>query len=149
MATPSSILAWRILWTEEPGGLQLVRSRRVRQDLAVKQQQYQAHLCTWVKVPDHPTKPLVICPLPFFPACLPHSGHPSFFQVSELCSLSQGSCTSYVLCPQLRRYPLHFHQIRCQTFQAATREAECQALQWPARGLSQDEGTTGVQMRLD
>ena len=22
MATPSSILAWRILWTEEPGGLQ-------------------------------------------------------------------------------------------------------------------------------
>ena len=22
MATPSSILAWKILWTEEPGGLQ-------------------------------------------------------------------------------------------------------------------------------
>ena len=25
MATLSSILAWRILWTEEPGGLQLQR----------------------------------------------------------------------------------------------------------------------------
>ena len=29
MATHSSILAWRIPWTEEPGGLQLVGSRRV------------------------------------------------------------------------------------------------------------------------
>ena len=30
MATHSSILAWRIPWTEEPGGLQSVRSHRVR-----------------------------------------------------------------------------------------------------------------------
>ena len=29
MATHSSILAWRIPWTEEPGGLQLVGSQRV------------------------------------------------------------------------------------------------------------------------
>ena len=29
MATPSSILAWRIPWTEEPGGLQSMRSQRV------------------------------------------------------------------------------------------------------------------------
>ena len=32
MATHSSILAWRILWTEEPGGLQSIRSQRVRHD---------------------------------------------------------------------------------------------------------------------
>ena len=32
MATHSSILAWRILWTEEPGGLQSMGSQRVRQD---------------------------------------------------------------------------------------------------------------------
>ena len=32
MATHSSILAWRILWTEEPGGLQSMGSERVRQD---------------------------------------------------------------------------------------------------------------------
>ena len=31
MATHSSILAWRILWTEEPGGLQSRGSQRVRQ----------------------------------------------------------------------------------------------------------------------
>ena len=32
MATPSSIPAWRILWTEEPGRLQSMGSQRVRQD---------------------------------------------------------------------------------------------------------------------
>ena len=30
MATHSSILAWRIPWTEEPGGLQSIRSQRIR-----------------------------------------------------------------------------------------------------------------------
>ena len=34
MATHSNILAWRILWTEEPGGLQSMGSQRVRQDWA-------------------------------------------------------------------------------------------------------------------
>ena len=28
MATCSSILVWRILWTEEPGGLQLMRLQK-------------------------------------------------------------------------------------------------------------------------
>ena len=32
MATHSSILAWRIPWTEEPGGLQALGSQRVRHD---------------------------------------------------------------------------------------------------------------------
>ena len=32
MATHSSVLAWRIPWTEEPGGLQSVGSQRVGQD---------------------------------------------------------------------------------------------------------------------
>ena len=32
MATPSSILAWRISWTEEPGGLQSIVSKRVGHD---------------------------------------------------------------------------------------------------------------------
>ena len=30
MATHSSILAWRIPWTEEPGGLQSMESQKVR-----------------------------------------------------------------------------------------------------------------------
>ena len=32
MATHSSSLAWRIPWTEESGGLQFMRSQRVRRD---------------------------------------------------------------------------------------------------------------------
>ena len=36
MATHCSILAWRIPWTEEPGGLQYIRSQRVGYDLATK-----------------------------------------------------------------------------------------------------------------
>ena len=34
MATHSSILAWRIRWTEEPGGLRSTGSQRVRQQLS-------------------------------------------------------------------------------------------------------------------
>ena len=32
MATHSNILAWEIPWTEERGGLQCMRSQRVRHD---------------------------------------------------------------------------------------------------------------------
>ena len=32
LATHSSILAWEIPWTEEPGGLQSLGSQRVRHD---------------------------------------------------------------------------------------------------------------------
>ena len=39
LATHSSMLAWEIPWTEEPGGLQSVGSQRVRNDLATKLQQ--------------------------------------------------------------------------------------------------------------
>ena len=41
MATHSSILAWKIPWTEDPGGLQSMGSQRVGHDLATKQQQQQ------------------------------------------------------------------------------------------------------------
>ena len=36
MATHSSILAWRTLWTEEPGGLQSKGSQRAGHDLVTK-----------------------------------------------------------------------------------------------------------------
>ena len=35
MATHSSILAWKTLWTEEPGGLQSMGLQRVRSDWAI------------------------------------------------------------------------------------------------------------------
>ena len=36
MATHSSILAWKIPWTEEPGGLQSMGLQRLRCDLATE-----------------------------------------------------------------------------------------------------------------
>ena len=39
MAIHSSILAWRIPWTEELGRLQSMGSQRVGHDLAIKQKQ--------------------------------------------------------------------------------------------------------------
>ena len=36
MATHSSVLAWRILWTEEPGGLQSTGTQRLGHDLVTK-----------------------------------------------------------------------------------------------------------------
>ena len=34
MSTHSSILAWRIPWTEEPGGLQSIESQRAGHDIS-------------------------------------------------------------------------------------------------------------------
>ena len=38
MEIHSSILAWRIPWTEEPGGLQSMKSKRLGHDLGTEQQ---------------------------------------------------------------------------------------------------------------
>ena len=38
MATHSSIIAWKIPWTEEPGRLQSMGSQRVGHDLVIKPQ---------------------------------------------------------------------------------------------------------------
>ena len=40
MATHSSILAWEIPWTVEPGGLQSMGLQRIEHDLEAKQQQH-------------------------------------------------------------------------------------------------------------
>ena len=40
MAPHSSTLAWRVPWTEEPGGLQSMGLQRVRHDLATKPPPY-------------------------------------------------------------------------------------------------------------
>ena len=39
VTTPSSILAWEILWTEEPGRLQSMGWQRVGHDWETKQQE--------------------------------------------------------------------------------------------------------------
>ena len=56
MASHSSILAWEIPGTEEPGGLQFMESQRAGQNLASKQQQAK---CIYVSpnLQIHPTLP--------------------------------------------------------------------------------------------
>ena len=48
MATHSSILAWRIPWTEEPGKLQSMGSQRVGHNLVTKQQGNFAYWLHWI-----------------------------------------------------------------------------------------------------
>ena len=50
MAAHSSILAWKIPWTEEPGGLQSMGSQRVRHDLATEHARRHAltHAISWI-----------------------------------------------------------------------------------------------------
>ena len=43
MATCSSVLAWRIPWTEEHGGLQSIGLQRVRHDWMTKRAHTQTH----------------------------------------------------------------------------------------------------------
>ena len=45
MATPSSVLAWRIPWTEEPGGLQSMGPQRVGHDWATNPHQSRQQTC--------------------------------------------------------------------------------------------------------
>ena len=44
MATHSSVLAWEMTWTDEPGGLQSMGSQRVRYELATE------HISTSVSI---------------------------------------------------------------------------------------------------
>ena len=44
MATHSSSLAWRLLWTAEPGGLLSMGSQRARHYLTTEQRQLQSFL---------------------------------------------------------------------------------------------------------
>ena len=91
MATHSSILAWRIPWTEEPGGLQSMRSQRVGpdwSDLTHTQGEKER------KGKEKRTVGQMVFFL-FFSSCLalPHSRmlcfHPStHIPISNLCSLS-------------------------------------------------------------
>ena len=46
MAPHSSTLAWKIPWTEEPGGLQCMGSQRVGHDSVTKQQRLILQRCT-------------------------------------------------------------------------------------------------------
>ena len=78
MATYSNILAREIPWTEEPGGLQSMGSKRVRHCLATKEQ----HIYLWSRYDEFSLKLLSLkCPLNYLFAlysiesCFYHQSH--------------------------------------------------------------------------
>ena len=66
MATHSSIVAWEIPWTEEPGGLQSDGGKSAGHDLVTKQQQFPRKAWGQGKftVPSNHTFPLFLLALP-------------------------------------------------------------------------------------
>ena len=54
MATHRRILAWRIPWTKEPGGLHSMGSQRLKHDLATKKQQVDSELSCLVLSLSYP-----------------------------------------------------------------------------------------------
>ena len=52
MATHSSIPAWEIRWTEEPGGLQSMGLQRLGHNLVTKQQQREAYIQKSMQIMD-------------------------------------------------------------------------------------------------
>ena len=61
MATHSSILVWKIPWTEKPGRLQVMGLQRVRQDLVTKQQQEEPRVLPAILSPK-PSSPRPFSP---------------------------------------------------------------------------------------
>ena len=59
VATHSSILAWRIPWTEEPGGLQSMESHRVRHDWATHTHTHTHSLSLSLSPPISPRLPFL------------------------------------------------------------------------------------------
>ena len=54
MATHCSVLAWKITWMEEPGGLHSMGSERVEHNLATEQQQQQQFLIGALSTSEDP-----------------------------------------------------------------------------------------------
>ena len=61
MATHSSILAWEILWTEEPGGLQSMGSERVVHKSATRHAY--THTFSYISLLQEPALALPCCHL--------------------------------------------------------------------------------------
>ena len=72
MAAHFSILAWRILWTEEPGGLQPMGSQRVGHDLSTEHQLQQHSIIRNSFLARRPSVFHVF--IPPFPPPIPYCG---------------------------------------------------------------------------
>ena len=117
MATPSSILVWRIPWTEELGGLQSIGSRRVGHnwsDLACTHTLLSWSLsfsggAGWGRWWGCGRRSCRLGPslLPDVLQWPPQSSGFSCFPVSHALSRASGSPTRLIWCPMSRQYQKH------------------------------------------
>ena len=70
MATHSSIPAWRIPWTEEPGGLQFTGSQRIRHDWATKTHMQTHIVALWCCAGFCYTRKWISCVYTYIPSLL-------------------------------------------------------------------------------
>ena len=89
----TQVLAWRIPWTEEPGGLQSLRSQRVGHNLATEQQQQQ----TEIQIQGDGFSHLESLPLSlsYNPSC--QSPFPEVSSLSTTCSYEACSITAAIV----------------------------------------------------
>ena len=109
MATHSSILAWRIPWREEPGGLQSMGSQRVRHNSVTFT--FQSYIIT-----VETTRCFLVtksCPTLWDPM---NCSRPGSLVLHTICKLifieSVMSSNHLILCCPLLLLPLDFHSIR-------------------------------------
>ena len=119
MATHSSILAWRIPWTEDPGGLQFMGLQRVGHDWATEHSVYVSILFSQFVAPLLP----LLCPKSVLYVCISISAlqkvHQYHFYSFHIYALIQGIflfLTYFILYNKLYVQPLHENWLRCVPF---------------------------------
>ena len=125
MTTHSSILTWRIPWTEEPGGIQSMESQRIGHDRATKRTHAQTHTHTYTHTHTHTQ---LICylfqfnfpwpqswlwsmshveihrgltSLPSYRVILPHQADVNCLLLYPLWSVNQTYCANHVTLPKV------------------------------------------------
>ena len=127
MATHSSILAWRILWTEEPGRLQSVGSQRVGHDWVTFTFTFHGILTShWTLTPPRGPRSFCLSPRPQSPSSSLHlPGHCGSFlpPLAGMTIHSNSSppprfCSSHIssrnsTIPSIQIAPSHFPDVLC------------------------------------
>ena len=110
MATHSGILAWKIPWTEEPGGLQFMGSQRVGHDWACLNNIH-VQVCVWTCISFSCVKCLGIksyssCIPKFLRNCkLPQSGFIQYkFAFLAAVYESSSCCTTFLTCGMVSHF---------------------------------------------
>ena len=119
MATYSSILAWRIPWTEEAGGIQFTESERVRQDWAANIFTFHFHHHSWMGISCQgiPSRLQILC-CTFQRECLPTCSHSTYSKQNPhlllrapltTFSIPPSNCTPCTYGFTIRNHSTHFN----------------------------------------